>query len=102
VEQRPTVDPDPPVLTVDADPLPARLLRWARGVPGMETAVRDLVASPWLDDDGFVDECVVPIDGDGSIAVVDWAAAGTFLARGPAGDLTGLRRAIDAARSTWV
>src|SRR5437899_758305 len=58
-----------------------RLLRWARGRPEIEPAVRLLVTTPWLDYDGFVDQCIVLVDGGPEPqALVDWAGLGEFVA----------------------
>jgi hypothetical protein len=93
-----------PAVDIPAD-LPGRLRRWAAGRSGIASAVDLLIASPWLTDAGFVDACVVPVDGD--VAVIDWAALAAFVtersARGPASDaLATLHRVHARARRSWT
>jgi hypothetical protein len=60
---------------VGAEALAVRLRTWAAG-PEARAAVDLLIARGWLADEAFVQACVVPIRGDLTIAVVDWAGMG--------------------------
>jgi hypothetical protein len=56
-----------------AETLAGRLRTWAAG-PEARTAVDQLITGGWLGDEVFVGACVVPVEGDLTVAVVDWAA----------------------------
>jgi hypothetical protein len=81
--------------------LATRVLRWGMTVPGMRTAARLVVLTPWIADRGFVDACLVHVDSPkGPMAGVDWAAVAEFLGKGPEGDaeaVGALRAALDLA-----
>jgi hypothetical protein len=64
---------------VPDDDLVDRLNRWALSMPGMPEAIEHLVCGGYLDDDRFVSECVVDMDG-ADVAYVDWVVVQEMMA----------------------
>jgi hypothetical protein len=86
------------------DDLAGRLRAWPTG-PDTHAAVELVIAGGWLDDDDFVAACVVPVEGDPGLAVVDWAAlahhAGSLRGTGSARGAAALRTAHAVAARGW-
>jgi hypothetical protein len=84
--------------------LTGRLRAWPAG-PDARAAVELVIAGGWLDDDAFVAACVVPVDGDPALAVVDWAAlaghARSLRGTGSARRAAALRKAYGVAARGW-
>jgi hypothetical protein len=56
-----------------SDDWTVRVRAWPAG-PDARRAADLAIAAGWLDDPRFVEACVVPVGGDGGMAVIDWAA----------------------------
>lgn len=82
------------------DDLTERLNRWALSMPGMPEAIAILISGGYLDDERFVAECIVDMDG-ADVAIVDWAVVQEMMATSFTHDeCEGLQAAMAAAHDS--